>query len=178
MGCEAGKGLDECGEERWFRPARIPLRIDDEEVFRCPRRPLYDQARASPPPGERIGRPSNRRVRSRFTPPERRKFEPRAGSALPNMLNFLTPHNLTKMAVVQLRRRKLAKRGQKRPEVTPQAGRRGSDNFSEVAAVRGLQGAIQTLKQNVPTGETGGGRGGAVVKPSLVAFQMFTKHTN
>jgi hypothetical protein len=33
------------------------------------------------PPGERIGRPSNRRVRSRFTPPERRKFETSEGSA-------------------------------------------------------------------------------------------------
>jgi hypothetical protein len=58
----------------------------------------------------------NRRVRSRFTPPERRKFETRAGFALPNILNFLTSHNLTKMAVVQLRRRKWPERGRKRPK--------------------------------------------------------------
>jgi hypothetical protein len=64
----------------------------------------------------------NRRVRSRFTPPERRKSETHAGSAPRNALNFLHSHNLTKMAVVQLRQRKWPERGEKWPEMGLSAG--------------------------------------------------------
>jgi hypothetical protein len=90
----------------------------------------------------------------------------RAGPAPRNVLNFLTLHNLTKMAVVQLRRSKRPERGRKRPEVAAHTGRRGSDNSAGMAAFRGLQGPMHTLKKNVPTGRLGGGRE-AVVKPSL-----------
>ena len=68
----------------------------------------------------------NRRVRSRFTSPERSKFETRAGSAPRNVLNLLTSHNLTKMAVVQLRQRKWPERGPKRPETGLRAAPGGS----------------------------------------------------
>jgi hypothetical protein len=64
----------------------------------------------------------------------------RAGFTLPNILNFLTSHNLTKMAVVQLRRRKWPERGRKRPKVAAHTGRRGSDNSPGMAAFRGFTG--------------------------------------
>jgi hypothetical protein len=71
------------------------------------------------------------------------------------------------MAVVQLRRRKWPERGRKRPKVAANTGRRGSDNPPGMAAFRGLQGSIRTLKKNVPTGHLGGPRE-TVVEPSSV----------
>jgi hypothetical protein len=48
---------------------------------------------------------------------------------------------------------------------------RGSDEWPQMAAFCGFPTAIQTLKKNVPTGETGGGRG-TVVEPSLLEISM------
>jgi hypothetical protein len=90
-------------------PARPPQRVD-----------LVDRQRPVLPD-------PNRRVRSGSTPPKRKKFETRAGSAPRNVLNCLTSHNLTKMAVVQLRQRNWPERGAKRPETGARATASGSE---------------------------------------------------
>ena len=44
-GCfaESTGALDENGRGKWSNPALIPLVIDDEEIWRCPRRPIKDE---------------------------------------------------------------------------------------------------------------------------------------
>jgi hypothetical protein len=85
-----------------------------------PSRRAWVVATVVAPDSNSIARPE--RVRSRFTPLERRKFETCGASAPRNGLNLLTSHNLTKMAVVQLRRRKWPERGRKQPKVAAHAG--------------------------------------------------------
>ena len=97
-------------------------------------------------------------VRPRFTPPERGSFKPAPLLASSNVLIFRGSHNRTKMAVVRLRRRKWAERDEKRSEVALSRGPGGSDNLPGRAAFCGLQGPIHTLKKNVATGQTGGGK--------------------
>ena len=63
------------------------------------------------------------------------------------------------MAVVRLRRRKWAERDEKRPEVGLSGGPGGSDNSAGMSAFCGVPTADQERKENVPNGETGGGRG-------------------
>jgi hypothetical protein len=112
----------------------------------------------------------NRRVRSTFTPPKRRKFETHAGSALPNVLNFLISHNLTKMAVVQLRRRKWRERGPKQPETAVRVTASGSEVSPRKPKFCAVPAIGRASKKNVPTGRLGGGTG-TRVEPSPPRFQ-------
>ena len=108
----------------------------------------------------------NRRVRSRLTPPERKEFVPRAGAIPCNMLNLLTSHNLTKMAVVKLRRRKRPLRAGQRPETGQSEGAGGSEARPRTPAFCGLPTARQPLKKNVPTGRLGGAEGTRTLGPA------------
>jgi hypothetical protein len=81
------------------------------------------------------------------------------------------------MAVVKLRRRKRPLEARKRPETGLSAGAGGSEVRPKTPAFCGLQSAIQTLKKNVPNGETGGATR-TVLEPSLVVFQRLMDHTN
>lgn len=109
----------------------------------------------------------NRRVRSRFTPPEQKKFQTCVVSAPRNALNFFTSHNLTKTVVVKLRQRSWPERGANRPETGLSAGPHGSDMWLGRPAFCGVQACAERWEENVPTGRFGGGRG-TVVKPSSV----------
>jgi hypothetical protein len=113
----------------------------------------------------------NRRVRSWFSSPERRKFETCAGSAPRNLLKFCTSHNLTKMAVVQLRQRKRPPRASKRPETGSPAGASGSEASAQSPAFPGVSGVVRALKKNVSTRRLGGPRG-TVVEHSLCYISM------
>ena len=70
------------------------------------------------------------------------------------------------MGVVRLRQRKGPERDGKRPEMGLAAAARGSDKWPEKPTFCGFSTADRERKKNVPTGETGGGKG-SVVKPSL-----------
>jgi hypothetical protein len=112
----------------------------------------------------------NQTVRSRFTPPERDSFKPAPLRASSNSLNYHASHNRTKAGVVRLLQRKWAERGEKRPEVKLSSRPSGSDNLPGMAAFCGIPAANQGRKKNVPSGQTGGGRG-TVVKPSPLQNQ-------
>jgi hypothetical protein len=85
-------------------------------------------------------------------PPERKKFETRADSAIRNILNFSTSHNLTKIAVVQLRERKWPERGAKRPETVPQAGAGGSVVWAQSPTFCAVQAEAAAPIENVRSG--------------------------
>ena len=112
----------------------------------------------------------NQPVRSWFTPPELQLFQTHSLREPSNSLNYRASNIRTKMAVVRLLRRKWAERDEKRPEVGPRAGPRGSDNLPGMAAVCGIPTADQEQKKNVPTGCLGGARG-PVTKTSPARFQ-------
>jgi hypothetical protein len=99
----------------------------------------------------------NRSVRSEAAAPERPNFETRAGVAYRKLLNSLDSHNLTKTAVVQLRQRKGAGRDEKWPKMGPQACPRGSEEWPQKPAFCAIPAGDKRRKENVPTGETGGG---------------------
>ena len=44
-GCDAHQELDADGRPTWVDGAAMPLEIDEEEVHRCPRRPILDDPR-------------------------------------------------------------------------------------------------------------------------------------
>jgi hypothetical protein len=112
----------------------------------------------------------NRSVRSEAAAPERPNFETRTGSAYRTLLNSLDSDNLTKTAVVQLRQRKASRRDEKWPKMGPQACPRGSEEWPQKPAFCAIPAGDKRRKKNVPTGETGGGRG-TVVEPSPGLFQ-------
>jgi hypothetical protein len=104
-------------------------------------------------------RPSGRERSSLHTPPERKKFETSARRASVKSLIWSHSQTLTKMTVVRLLRRKQADRDKQRPELAPQAGRRGSDNLAAIAAFCGVLPADRERKKNVPTERIGRAEG-------------------
>jgi hypothetical protein len=97
------------------------------------------------------------RVRFKFTPPERSKFEMRAGLAAPNVLYFLILRNLTRMAVVRLRRRKRPLRARNGPKRAYQPIPVVRKPAPKGPRSRGF-GRGPCAEKNVPTGCLGGGK--------------------
>jgi hypothetical protein len=120
-------------------------------------------SRSKPPHDRSAVRPEadtmNQTVRSRFTPPERDSFKPAPLRASSNSLNYRASHIRTKTAVVRLRRRKEAERGQNGPKRVLAVATRGSDKWPEKPTFCGFPTVDQERKENVPTGRLGGGRG-------------------
>jgi hypothetical protein len=116
-------------------------------------------------------------VRSLLTSPERGSFKPARPRTSSNTLISQAFNNRTKMGVVRLCQRKGGERARKRSEIGLPAGPRGSDEWPQMPAFCGVPAADDHREKNVPTGETGGGRG-TVVEPSLLLFQWVMNHTN
>jgi hypothetical protein len=147
---------------RWRWPAGIngPLRVTTSRS-----KPPYDGS-ALRPEADTL----NRTVRSLFTPPERSFLEPSPLRASFNPLNYRDSNIRTKTTVVRLRRRKWGERDGKWPEVGLAAAARGSDKWPGTPQFCRVPAADRERKKNVPTGETGGGRG-TRVKHSLLRDQ-------
>jgi hypothetical protein len=92
----------------------------------------------------------------------------RASPAFRNLLNLLTSHNLTKMAVVKLCQRNCAERGPNWPETGVRGAAGGSEISPRMPKLCAVSAVGRASKKNVPTERFGGGRG-TVVEPSLCA---------
>jgi hypothetical protein len=79
--------------------------------------------------------------------------------------------------VVRLRQRQGSERDGKQPKIGLPAGARGSDKCLETPKFCGISADASGRIENVPTEETGGGRG-TVVEPSLSLFQWVTNYTD
>jgi hypothetical protein len=119
----------------------------------------------------------NRIVRPRHTSPKRWLFKPTPRIVPYKPLISLAFNIRTKTGMVRLRWRKWAKRDRKPPEMGSRAGARGSEEWPQMPAFRAVPAVAEGRKKNVPTGETGGGRG-TWVKHSLLLFQRLMNHTN
>ena len=98
----------------------------------------------------------NRIVRSLLTPPKRSSFRPTPPWASSNPLRLRSPDIRTKMAVVRLRQRNLAKREGKRPEKSLLDGPRGSDKWPQRPAFCAIPARIEpALKRSLACRSTG-----------------------
>jgi hypothetical protein len=106
---------------------------------------------STPAPGRSARRPEadtlHRRVRSRFTSPERDSFKPAPLRASSNSLNYRASNIRTKIAVVRLRQRKGPKRGRKWPKTGFEGRPRGSDKRPEKPTFCGFPTADQERKR-------------------------------
>jgi hypothetical protein len=151
-----GDRLDHRREQR-DRPRNRQVRVGGWDRGGS-RSPVLGRGGSQPP----VLADPNRRVRSRFTPPKRKKFETRAGSAPRNVLNFLTSHNLTKMAVVQLCQRNWPERGPNWPETGRSTRTGGSEISPRMPKFCAVPAVGRASKKNVQTGRVGGARGTVV----------------
>ena len=122
----------------------------------------FARRRSGQSPGAR-----NRTVRSLFTPPERSFFKPAPLRAPSNPLNYRASQHPYQNGRGSVASEKVGRERRKTARNGPRGRGAWFGQLARKAAFCGFPAADRARKKNVPTGETGGGRG-TVVKPSSV----------